>query len=233
MEKCLLSIDWDYFVYTSKGLCGSYIENNRSLIDLWYKRYLQEKERGRDIRQSYRLSPELDTFWERIKERFQYAGDIKAYVSDSHAVSYDIAKENNCETVFLLDSHADLGYGGLSSLNFEVNCSNWLGKLLKDKLINEAVIVYSPYTVEKPEHFIAINNTYNIKYRCLDDLAGGIEVSAIHVCRSGAWTPPWLDDKFNEFILAMEVPYIIENCPERKWDTEHISFSDCINYLMA
>lgn len=118
---------------------------------------------GKDIRESYKLPPEWYTFWEKIREHFIFVKDIKAYVSDSHAWSYNIAKENNCRIVCLFDSHADLGYCGLSSLNFEVNCSNWLGKLLKDGQIKEANIFYSPYTKEKPEYFKQINSIYNIK----------------------------------------------------------------------
>jgi len=233
MEKCLLSIDWDYFIHTKNENWGSYIENNRSLVDLWYKRYFQEKALGRDIQESYKLSSEWDTFWERIKERFIFVKDIKAYVSDSHAWSYDIAKENNCRIVCLFDSHADLGYGGLSSLNFEVNCSNWLGMLLKDKQIKEAHIFYSPYTMEKPEYFKQINSIYNIKYCNFNDLNKSFKVSAIHICRSGAWTPPWLDEKFTQFINAMGITYEVANCPARKWDTMNINLSNQINYLMA
>lgn len=59
-------------------------------------------------------------------------------------MSYKIAKENNCKVVYLFDSHADLGYGGLASLNFGVNCSNWLGKLLKEREIIEANIFTAP-----------------------------------------------------------------------------------------
>lgn len=235
MEKCLLSIDWDYFIYTRDNW-GSYLENNRSLIDLWYKRYIQGKIRGEDIQEAYNLSPELDKFWDKIKKCFIFEKDIKAYVSDSHALSYKIAKENKCTAVYLFDSHADLGYGGLSSLNFEVNCSNWLGKLLKEKQIKEAYIFYSPYTTEKPEYFKPINNIYNIRYcdfNGFSDFNECIAVSAIHLCRSGAWTPPWLDDKFNQFIDSLGMPYELVNCPERKWDPANISFSDQINYLMA
>ena len=58
------------------------------------------------------------------------------------------SKENNCTMVYLFDAHADLGYGGLSSLDFEVNCSNRL-QILKEKQIKEANIFYSPYTTEK------------------------------------------------------------------------------------
>jgi len=233
MEKCLLSIDWDYFINIKKDSWGSFIENGRNQIDLWYKRYIQEKLQGRDIKKSFHISYELGIFWQKIKEHFQFARDIKAYVSDSHALSYHIAKENKCRIIYLFDYHADLGYGGLSSLIFEVNCSNWLGKLLKDKLVKEANIVYSPYTSEKPEYFKTMNRIYNIKYCNLNDLDNNIKVSAIHICRSGAWTPPWLDKKFFQFADDMGVPYEIVNCPVRKWDTTNISFSDQINYMMA
>jgi len=233
MERCLLSVDWDYFIHIKKDYWGSFVENDRSLVDLWYKRYIQEKLQGRDIQKSFQLSHEVSTFWKRIKERFQFVKGIKAYVSDSHALSYNIANDNSCRIVYLFDSHADLGYGDLSSLNFEVNCSNWLGRLLKDKLIEQAYIIYSPYTTEKPEYFKPINRIYNIRYCNFNDLNMNIKVSAIHICRSGAWTPPWFDRKFIQFIDDLGIPYEVVNCPVRKWDTMNISFSDQINYMMA
>ena len=256
MERSLLSIDWDYFIYSEYESWGSLTENDRNLIDLWYKRYLQEKSRGKDIGKSFYLSGDLDRFWERIKNRFIFTEDIKVYVSDSHALSYDIAKEHNCTVVYLFDSHADLGYGGLSSLNFEVNCSNWLGKLLKDAQIRKANIIYSPYTTEKPEFFEALNSMYNIQYfESLEDLDNkkelhngkdldnksfdnseqgkGIMVDAVHICRSGAWTPPWFDEKFMHFVNDLKVPYKIVNCPERSWDVTNIKFADQVNYLLA
>jgi hypothetical protein len=232
MEKCLLSIDWDYFIYTRNNW-GLYLENKRCLVDLWYKRYVQEMARGRDIQKEYQLSSELHAFWSKTRKRFKFAENIKVYVSDSHALSYKIAKENGCNSVCLFDSHADLGYGGLASLNFEVNCSNWLGKLLKDKQIKEANIFYSPYTAEKPEHFKPMNSIYNISYHDFSDFNKCIAVSAIHICRSGAWTPPWLDDKFARFVDALGLPYEIADCPERKWDPVNISLSDQIYYLLA
>lgn len=233
MEKCLLSIDWDYFIYSTKFNWGSYLENKKSLIDLWYIRYIQAKARGEDIQKEFHISSELDTFWNKIKKCFKFTKSTKVYVSDSHSMSYQIANENSCKAVYLFDSHSDLGYGGLSSLNFDVNCSNWLGKLLKDKHIKEANIIYSPYTAEKPEHFKVMNRIYNIRYCNFNDLDKYIAASAIHICRSGTWTPPWFDNKFTKFITALGLPYEIVNCPERKWDTVNISLSDQINYLLA
>jgi len=233
MNKCLLSIDWDYFIYTNDNW-GSNLESNRSLIDFWYKRYIQEKAQGQDIQRAFHLSSDLNTFWDKIKGYFKFSKGTKVYVSDSHALSYKIAKNNNCKIVYLFDSHSDLGYGGLSSLNFEVNCSNWLGKLMKEKQVIEANIFYSPYTTEKPDYFKQMNSIYNIRYCNFNDLHNKcFGVSVIHICRSGAWTPPWLDNKFVQFINALGMQYEIVDCSERKWDPMHLSLSDQISYLMA
>ncbi|HHW68582.1 arginase [Defluviitalea raffinosedens] len=233
MEKCLLSIDWDYFIYSSKYYWGYYSENKKNLIDLWYKRYIQGKARGEDIQKAFHLSYEFYTFWSKIKKKFKFVKDIRVYVSDSHTMSYEIAHQNNCKTVYLFDFHADLGYGGFLSLDAEVNCSNWLGKLLKERLINKAVIFYSPHTIEKPEYFQSLNRIYNIRYYDFDNFNQCVVVAAIHICRSGTWTPPWFDDKFIQFIDGLGLSYEIVECPERKWDTAGISLSDQINYLLA
>ncbi|HHW46841.1 MAG TPA: arginase [Clostridiales bacterium] len=232
MEKCLLSVDWDYFIYT-KEYWGSYLENNRSINDLWYKRYIQAKVRGEDIIKAFCLSPKAETFWAKIKNHFKFEENTKVFVSDSHALSHKIAIENSCKVVFLFDAHADLGYGGPASLNFEVNSSNWLGKLLKEKQIKQANIFYSPHTSEKPEYFNWVNNIYDIRYLDINNFDKCVVVSVIHLCRSGAWTPPWLDDKFIRFVNSLGIPYKIIDCPKRKWDPHNISLSDQINYLMA
>jgi len=233
MDKCLLSIDWDYFIFARKENWGSYIENTKNIINLWYKRYIQAKAWGKDIQKLYKLSSDIDGFWEKIREHFSISKKVKAFVSDSHALSYDIAREQGCNSVYLFDAHADLGYGGLSSLDFEVNCANWLGKLFKEKYIVEAYIIYSPYTDEKPDYFKPMNNAFNIGYPGFDGLPSGIEVSAVHICRSGAWTPPWFDERFTRFIDSPGIEYELIDCPERKWDTANISFSEQIDYLLA
>ena len=94
MDTSLLSVDWDYFIYTQKENWGSYIENNKNIINLWYKRYIQSKAKGKNIKKAFQLSLDVDNFWEEIKKYFEFGKNIKVYVSDSHALSYDIAKEN-------------------------------------------------------------------------------------------------------------------------------------------
>ncbi len=231
-KNCLLSVDWDYFIITTMENWGSYYENQRNIINSWYKRYLQNRFNGKDIRKMFRLSRETENFWKKIKACFLFTDDTKAYVSESHALSYEIAAENDCNIVYSFDAHSDLGYGGLSSLEFETNCANWLGKLLKDKIIHQANIIYSPYTTEKPELFEQINNKFNVRYIELSQIEKTIKVKAVHICRSGAWTPPWFDDRFMKFVNALGMKFEIFDCPFRKWNT-NLSYSEELYYLMA
>ncbi|MGI6668892.1 MAG: hypothetical protein ACOX4M_05590 [Acetivibrionales bacterium] len=85
MEKCLLSIDWDYFIYTRNNW-GLYLENKRCLVDLWYKRYVQEMARGRDIQKEYQLSSELHAFWSKTRKRFKFAENNRLVMRNSPAL---------------------------------------------------------------------------------------------------------------------------------------------------
>ncbi|WP_053956402.1 hypothetical protein [Inediibacterium massiliense] len=231
MERCLLSIDWDYFIYTK--IFQSCTENKKNIINLWYKRYIQFKTKGDNIEKFFKLSSDVGFFWKKIKKYFQISKDTNVYISDSHALSYEVAKKNDCNSVCLFDAHADLGYGGISSLDFEVNCANWLGKLLKDNYVKNAYIVYSPFTHEKPIDFKDISSAYDVEFMSIDKLEKKVDVPAIHICRSGAWTPPWLDEKFSKFIYDLKLPYKVVDCNIRKWNPRGLNFSDQIYYLMT
>lgn len=230
---CLLSVDWDYFVYCKDTKLNSFLENKKNVIDLWYKKYFYFQEKGININKYYDLSLEIKTFWQKIKSKFNISNDAKVFVSDSHKLSYNIAKTFKCDIVYLFDSHSDLGYGGIDSLDFEVNCANWLGKLFKDKYIKKAYIVYSKHTLEKPIFFESINKIYNIKYLSFENINTNIPITAIHVCRSGAWTPPWYDNKFFEFVNQLKIPFKVIDCPKRKWNPQNISLSDKIFLMIS
>ena len=233
MERRLLSVDWDYFVKEDDINYGSYAESRKNLVDTWYKRYIKEKAQGRDIEKLYHLLPENRMFWEKIEQYFAFTGDVEVYVSDSHALSYEIAKKTGCDTVYLFDSHTDLGYGGPQSLDFELNCSNWLGMLLRDRVAKAAYIFLSMHTHERPEMFDWANRAFNIKYCDLAEFVQKITVSAVHICRSGAWTPPWFDSEFEDFVAALAIAYNTIDCPKRDWEPENLNFSQEILYLLA
>ncbi len=56
MGKCLLSIDWDYFI-CSKAKGYSYIENSKNVFDVWYKRYFMLKKAGERPREFIQSVP--------------------------------------------------------------------------------------------------------------------------------------------------------------------------------
>ncbi|QBK27005.1 arginase [Ureibacillus thermophilus] len=229
----LLSIDWDYFISAENQEIASSVENKRTIHDLWYKKYFQYKSYGKDFEKFFSLSDEVDSFWDKIKQFFKWDQNVNIYVSDSHALSYKIAEKFDVEEVYLFDAHSDLGYGGLDSLKFEVNCANWLGKLLQNGIIKKAYIIYSPFTKEKPEFFKEMNKAFSIDYIKWDDLYKGIKTSVVHICRSGAWSPPWFDGKFAEFVRALGLPYKVYQCPNRRWNPNNISFAEKLEYMMA
>ncbi|WP_125152377.1 arginase [Clostridium rectalis] len=233
MCKTLLSIDWDYFIRIKPKWCGSYIENTHNLNYLWYKRYIEEKSKGIDIQKKVTVEKTICKFWRKILKHFYITKKIPLYISDSHKFSYMIAKRHNCKQVYLFDAHADLGYGGITSLQFEVNCANWLGKLFSDKLIGNANIIYAMHTFENPEDFKEINHLFQIKYRKFNEIRGNIPVDAIHVCRSGAWTPPWLDKDFYKFVNELKLPYISLESMDREWNLDKMTLSDEIMYLIS
>ncbi|NLY80519.1 MAG: arginase, partial [Lysinibacillus sp.] len=188
---------------------------------------------GKDFQKGFYLSNEVECFWHKIKKIFQFDQDVKVYVSDSHALSYKIAEKFEVDEVYLFDAHSDLGYGGLASLQFEVNCANWLGKLFHNNIIKNAYIIYSPFTKEKPEYFQEMNNAFNIHYLKFQELKESIDTKIIHICRSGAWSPPWFDGKFVEFVKNLGFPYKVYQCPIRKWNPNNISFAKRLEYMMA
>ncbi len=228
----ILSIDWDYFIPIKAEWTGSYIENNKYRNYIWYERYFNYKQKGEDLEKTVKADTNLlRSFVDNVKRRFNIR-NAKLYLSDSHKLSYDIAKENKCKTIYSFDAHTDLGYGGLKSLQFEVNCANWLGKLLWESIIERAYIILSPYSFERKEEFSEINKHFNIEYITMDEIHDLPEISFIHIARSGAWTPPWLDYQLFRLIDSLNKPYMVLDLKYRHWDPKNIKLADIINALI-
>lgn len=232
MKSVLLSIDWDYFMPYVRNFKCSLRENRRNAIKNWYKLYFDDKDEGIDVVKKLRIGNIINGFVSKLKSRFNISPQTKIIITESHKEAYEIAEESGLKEVYSFDSHSDLGYEGVKSLDFEVNCANWLGKLLKDHLIYYAGIVYSPYTIERPGDFEEINNTFHVRYYTWNSIPKEESVPIIHICRSGPWTAPWLDNKFSNFIKEFKLKYKFFKCPERKWIPEKLNLSQRIDCMM-
>ncbi|GFN34765.1 hypothetical protein [Tepidimicrobium xylanilyticum] len=228
----ILSIDWDYFIPLKREWTGSYMENNRYRNLKWYERYFDYKRKGQNLETTVNVDSNLlNSFINDINTKFKL-DKANIYVSDSHKTSYYIAKENKCNTIYSFDAHTDLGYGGLNSLQFEVNCANWLGKLLWESFIDTAYIILSPYSFEHKDQFKEINSKFNIEYITMDEIKDLPDISFIHIARSGAWTPPWLDHHLFYLIDSFNKPYTVLNLKHRHWNPEDITLADMLGNII-
>lgn len=236
MKKCLLTVDWDYFIATKLTHITSYAENRQNIMQTWYKLYFEYKNKHIDIKKLFRLGEEVNTFWEDIKTNLKIKKDIPLIITESHIDAYEAAQRFECDSVYLVDAHSDLGYGGIQALNFEVNCANWLGMLLKDEVIDEAKILYSPYTHEEVADFKEITNLYGACFVKQEEFLHpeeALEIEAVHICRSGPWTPPWYDYQFDYFCNEAGGRLINEPPAIREWDTEHINLANQIEFMLG
>ena len=228
----LITIDWDYFMNYMNHWNGSYIENDNNINKHWYKKYYEEKKRGIDITRSMNVGDEVDNFWPILKKNLDFKKDTKVLLTESHLAAYKIAIDNKVDSVISFDSHSDLGYQGLDSFKFEVNCADWLGKLLYEGKIKEANIVYGPYTNEHSDQFKEINEAYNINYLSLEEVKCKEPCKIIHICRSGCWSAPWLDNKFKAFVFESGFEFENIDIKERNWNPASISLADQIDYML-
>lgn len=228
----LISIDWDYFMDYMKTWNGSYLENDDNIQKHWYKEYYKGLSRGIDITRNMNVGEEAEKFWHNIKSKVLFKKNTKILLTESHLAAYKIAKEQGVDSVYSFDSHSDLGYEGMDSFKFEVNCANWLGKLLDDKLIREANVIYGPYTNEYIDEFKEINDTYNVKYLNIDDINCENPADIIHICRSGCWSAPWLDKKLMLFIYESGFEFKNIDVKKRDWEPQNKNFSEQLDYLL-
>lgn len=67
----------------------------------------------------------------------------------------------------------------------------------------------------------------------MEDLDDGVEMSNIHIARSGTWTPPWYDGDFMSFLKYTELDYKVVDMKERIFDVDNLTLADMINFMFA
>lgn len=233
MKRVLISIDWDYFIGAKKATVWSLRENYRNCYLRWYREYLQSPR----IMFLYTLLPELKNFWNILGRHYHFNPSTLLFVSESHKYSYYLSQILDCQKVLNFDAHADLGYSGFAGVGAYTHCANWLGRLVNTARLNEAEIVYSPYTHEKAADFndflkrgVAIHFT---RLEKLEEQPQNEVVAGIHVCRSGAWTPPWYDQQLYRLINTSGLRRRKGFVKPRLWRPEQLTYAQKIDLLLC
>lgn len=193
----LLSIDWDFFfpvpdagpeavMYDwghseSKFYMSSY---------LWRSRAIGFLVNGLPLPG---LSGEEQGFW----KRFDLSNVGSIQFAESHADIMHLVSEGDEITNY--DAHHDAGYGKpLKDLT--ISCEDW-AHWSAAKLGCTVKTVYPRWkltggcSAEQTPDCASVTLTHD------NGLPDPTPYDAVFVCRSGAWTPPWVDKAFDEFLL--------------------------------
>lgn len=212
-RKTLLTIDWDYFVPEKPRWNLFHAEEDFFIHDIWNLHAVIK-----DLHNIMKTNGKEKTFVEDITSyKFNLTEVDYIEVSDSHKVAYDIAIENGITDIISFDAHSDMGY----IRNGNIGCANWLRFFLEE---NPESMAYMILSEESNEHFNIKEYTENVNITKLDNFirtGDTIWVDNIHICRSGAWTPPWLDGEFNRFLTKFGKDLeILDDLEKRKFDIQ-------------
>lgn len=221
----MLTIDWDYFVPEKSYYDFGHNESSFCINDIWSIRATSFQT---DLVKEIKTTNELKGFWDYLRTKFDIQSNIKLIITESHLDAYNLVEENNIKQIYCYDSHCDLGYNGLKELSKSkyIDCGNWLGLSLLNQCLEKANLIYSPHTLEyNDEQFrditCLINDNYkNNRFNYLEkdfEIDNKIPISLVHICRSGGWTPPWLDNELETFINSSGIDNIISNIKMRGW----------------
>lgn len=194
----LITIDWDYFFPCPIWYDLSHFENGFMIHDIWYHRCNNFNiETGVSILDEYVPDMKLiDLFFENL--RFD---PCRLVISESHMHIVENFNFFEVDAIYNFDAHHDLFTS--SEETGQINCGNWADYLLSQFEIDNYVIVHPEREKIKPSnpplkpHTHNYSTNINVMYGIPDDLP---VFDFIHICRSGAWTPPWADHLFIEFV---------------------------------
>jgi len=199
--KTLLTVDWDAFIPVNKSGDPQlwdigHAETNLHVNTLWQMRG--------GLVEHMQVDPALaKPFWAEMQRRFAPFTDY-TLVSDSHMHVFGWLMD--IQQVVLVDAHHDCWQGPKNA----VDCSNWarvwLGKS-RTKHLHWIVPDWVDITIYDEWKFVTKEKRVSI-YKLSDILKGSHmnalprTIDRVHVCRSGCWTPPWLDQAFIDWLKA-------------------------------
>lgn len=224
VTRRLLVVDWDYFFPLVEdidpdappvwALYDWGHQEGRDIFynHLWVGRAASFKRAGLDLPGT--SGAERD-FW----KRFRLAPDATLTVTDSNAKAYN-PDYGKLGAVYLYDAHHDAGYKGTMTdieQRGKVSCEDWMGGYYLDGVPN-LLVRYPPWRTGvftwEPETVVPVDRRFD------DGLPVGLTFHHVFICRSGAWTPPWIDPSFDTFVAACPVRdrVVDDTVAPRQWD---------------
>lgn len=195
MEKIALSIDMDFFVREKIGWDWGHAEVPIYMTDtVWLTRYQQIDLYEETSYKHADLDPPESLFVVLKQMGFIFTNKTVVGAGWSHKDAYDFFRRHKLDRVINLDAHHDCWDEKETSK--DIDCGNWLRKLLEEKSNLKASWV-------QPKWFENGCSTKMAEAFYFDDLPKlKGEVSAIYMAQSPAWVPPHHDEQYQHLIWS-------------------------------
>lgn len=228
----ILTVDWDYFLELPPA--G---DMQKTLLYDWdcgegFAPILQDIKwfwRGTAFLRAKLPLPLMDDSFREFWHRVDLSKCKIAEVEDSHVHGWPFATLRNrqeCPSIVNVDAHHDCGYKGedFSPIRYwdnrsQVECDDWLAATLHMRPGTTAKIVYPQWRKAVPETTPTgvSRQNYDPVY---DDGRHLGSFDKLLIVRSSAWTPPWTDGQFNDFLDLCPMP--LDHMDERGWDSDAV-----------
>jgi hypothetical protein len=195
-KRAMLTVDWDYFVPEDPFIHDfGHRENLMFLQWVWGTRT--------SFIDDIVATDDHKNFWSEIQKNNTLTGNV-VNASESHLEAYRVAVDSQHHTIVTVDAHHDVWPYVDSDTEVKIECGSWLRFWLDSNTARRAYWVCADYNREYAEDHgherLALVDS-------LDDIRDFV-FSTTHVCRSGCWTPPWLDYRFQAFVNSGKFGYI-------------------------
>lgn len=217
-----LSVDWDFFQEERPEWDWSHRENALYMGVAWVFRafYLGEDIRGTTSPNKH--FPIAEGFWELLKgqKAFECLG-----IANTHAAAlphfHHIAKmDGTPHEIWNFDAHHDLGYNSIETLRKwakegVAEAGSWLYVLMKQHKKLKSRIIYPTWKDVSLEPRVWTEDK-DVKKRVSIELASSfdfdqdVNITGIFIAKSEAWSPPWNDGYFEQFIESAVEKYEVD-----------------------
>jgi hypothetical protein len=219
----VLSIDWDYFCEEDPLLDINHRECDLFLEQMWAIRKFHAKmEKGKFV-----LVDGVPEIVERdFTKMLPFRGSERQVldlpclqsnyqigIAESHVAILEMLGDKRGLDIVNIDAHHDLGYAEADDdYHFEMHnadCGNWGAYLIVSRRVNSFTQIYPAWRKKFREH--GSRNTgigwarkkLKTKMRVSNlppcEVVSWDELDYVFLCRSGCWTPPDYDERFNTF----------------------------------
>lgn len=191
---------------------------------LWMSRYAAFRHSGIDPIAECKVieNPSPELFAHALAQRFQRMEYAPLWISDSHSFGIQVAQQavrlhrRRLDRIVHFDAHHDLGYDDATIKQFTdkglIDCGTWLLAALDSNFVHGVDVVYPNWRKvqeRRPDSALFKKYKRRVRFYSYDEWKSECkmaytDVRATHLCRSSAWTPPWLDERFEKLIRSLQ-----------------------------